>query len=647
MLKALASKIKYLSMAALIAIVVLVYYPGLSGSFFFDDENNIVNNDALQISDISLSSLVAASKSGIASPLGRPVSLLSFALNYHFSGFSPFAFKATNLVIHCLNGLLVFFIALYLIRATRQKLIAGDSQLLAGFVAAAWLLHPIQLTSVLYVVQRMASLSALFLFAAVFLHIMARQREKPDYTGIALLILAWAVLWPLSILSKESGILFPGFIAAYELIIRRHTHGRLDRLGTFIFVLTGVAIASAGIYLLTPYANWLWQGYDLRPFTLYERLLTEARVIWMYLGLIFLPHQEAFALYHDDLRISSSLLSPWTTLPALIGLGGLAGVAWWARIRVPLLAFAIAWFLIGHSLESTVLPLEIAHEHRNYVALFGILFLPIAAWPNTNNYSGNWRTASIAVLIAALAYFALNTALRAHQYGDEVRRTQIEAMYHPASARTQFEAGLTLARGLESEPKNSFTYSFAKKHFERAGTLDPTFKSSWLGLIQLNCLSGRPVEKTWVDELAKRLQQTPFGPADRNLFFNLKEMAIAHKTCLERKDIQRVFSAAFSNPTVSSSVLAILHSWHADYLLLRENDIPSAKKELAESLRLVPSNTSNQFKWAQLILLEGHKAEAIQLLKNLNSAPMSPKEKKASAKLLACLEGTQAACGEM
>lgn len=637
----------WLYLAILIIAVLLVYYPGLSGAFFFDDQTSILDNANLQIFDGSFSSLLSASQGGTAGPLGRPVSQLSFVLNYYFSGFNPFSFKVTNLAIHCFNGILVFFLARRLITLSRPKIIGRDSTLLAGFVAAAWLLHPIQLTSVLYVVQRMTSLSALFLFTAMLLHTAARQREKLTHAGIGMLILAWAVLWPLSVFSKESGMLFPGFVAAYELIIRRHAHGGLDWFGRIIFGSAGVAIIGAVIYLLTPYAHWLWSGYEFRIFTLYERLLTEARVIWIYLGLIFMPHQEAFALYHDDILISSGLLSPWTTLPALIGLGGLGWLAWWARARFPLLAFAIIWFFIGHSMESTFIPLEIAHEHRNYVALFGILLLPIAVWPTTILQAGKCRTVSIALLAAVLVYFALNTALRAHQYGNEIRRTQLDAMYHPDSARTNYDAGLALDNRLITDPHNLFTYVFARKHYERAGKLDPTFKMNWLGLIHLNCLTGRKVENMWVEELSRRLQQTPFAPSDRTLMFSLKEMSIAHTICLKRPDMQKLFSAAFVNPTVSPSVRAMLYSWYADYLMLRENDIPAAQEAIGKSLQLAPGNPSNRLKWAQLVLLEGHRDEATQLLKALRNVQLNNTEKKIVAKLLACLEGNGTQCDKI
>lgn len=632
-------------MALLILIESFVYYSGLAGGFFFDDGNNIVANDALRISKISLPALLGAAKSGIASPLGRPISLISFALNYYFSGFDPFVFKATNLAIHCLNGILVFYIARNIIQATHQKLDFSERRILAGFVATAWLLHPIQLTSVLYVVQRMASLSAFFLFSAVLCHMAARKRKTFDKVQIGLMLLAWAILWPLSVLSKESGVLFPGFIAAYELIILRHVRARLDRFGIFILILTWGVTVGGGIYLVSHYADWLWQGYSLRPFTLYERLLTEMRVIWTYIGLVFLPYQEGFALYHDDIIISHGLLNPATTLFSLVGLCGLGGIVWWTRARVPVTAFSITWFLVAHSLESTLLPLEIAHEHRNYVALLGLLFLPLAVVPNANFIRSHKSIVSIVAAFACLAYLGLSTALRAHEYGEEVRRTQIEAMYHPASAKTNFDAGISLSKGLEENPNSEFAYSFARKHFERVGELDSYSKSGWLALIQLNCITHRPIERGWVEELSSRLQKTPFAPADRNVLYEIKQMAVARATCLRRSDIEKLFSSAFKNRTLTPSVSAILYSWEADYFLLSENDPQAAETALRKSLMLWPSNPSNQLKWAQLRLIRGHKSEAISLLKALRGEHLSDAENTTRTKLQACLEGIQTQCG--
>ena len=166
-------------------------------------------------------------------------------------------------------------------------------------------------------------------------------------------------------------------------------------------MVTGVGLLAAMAYVYWSNPQWLWAGYDLRSFTLFERLLTEGRVLWFYLGLIVFPQLEHLGLYHDDIAISTGLFTPWTTLPALVGLAWLAFLSWWTRTRAPLVSFGIAWFLIGHAMESTVLPLEIAHEHRNYLPLLGILLA--AAWVllRALENKGARKTTGIALAIGA------------------------------------------------------------------------------------------------------------------------------------------------------------------------------------------------------------------------------------------------------
>lgn len=629
----------------ILLLVVAVYLPGLHGGFFFDDEANILLVEGIRLETLSLDSIQQAITSGLSGPSGRPVAQLSFALNHYFSGFDPFVFKATNLAIHLGCGFLVFSLALRLLTAVRPPAKPHNILIASSAVTALWLLHPIQLLPVLHVVQRMTSLSALFLLAAMLLHIHGRERGGRPGTG--LLFLAWGVLWPLSFFSKETGALFPLFALAWELIIRRSSCGNFDRFARSFATLSSLICVAGLAYALSPSAQWLWSGYDLRPFSLIERLLTEGRVIWFYLELIVAPSMEALGLYHDDIAVSTSLLHPWTTLPALAGLACLAWLVWWTRTRAPLVSFGIAWFLIGHAMESTILPLEIAHEHRNYLPLFGILLATAWALIRGLESKGPRKTIAVTLVAAALAYFPFITALRAHEFGDAARRTQIEAQHHRTSARAQYEAGILLAGQPDSSLPNSPTYAFARKHYELASELDPNFKFGWLGLIHLNCKAGMPAERSEIDELANRLRETPFAPGDRNVLYSLKEMSIAGTACLERPDMQMLFSAAFSNPTVSRRVLSMLYSWYADYLMLRENDLPAAQGALAKALQLAPQNPSNRLKWAQLILLEGRRDEAARLLKTLLNAPLSSSEKSTAKKLLACLEGDNGQCGKI
>lgn len=624
-------------------LTVSVYWTGMHGAFFFDDEPNILSVEKIRIQDLSFESLHQAFSSGIASRLGRPVSQLSFALNYYFSGFNPFVFKLTNLVIHCLNGLWIYLIVIRLLNATRQKDSAENTKLLAALTAMAWLLHPIQLTSVLYVVQRMTSLSAFFLLAALFLHIYVREQKQHGHKTLFFLI-SWLVLWPLSILSKESGLLFFGYILAYELIIRRSFHQSFD---LFAKILLGVSSAIAVcfiIYLLTPSGSqWLLSSYGTRTFTLPERLLTEARVIWNYIGLIALPRLGAFGLHHDDIIISTGLLKPWTTLPALMGIAGLILLAWRERNRQPLCAFGITWFLVAHSIESTAVGLEIAHEHRNYLGLLGILLLPIVVLRKLDKHSP-LRKAWIIFLLILFVYSVLVTALRSHQFGNEIRRTQTESQYHPLSSRSNYEAAVELVANISAGNPSSKLAGMAQKHYKLAIKLNPINKLGYLGLIHLHCLTDQKIEPEWIDQLAFRLKETQFAIGDSTLLYSLKEMMIARTLCLESADVHRLFNSSLANTTVYANVRALIYSWFADYLILYEKDIPAAKQALSKALGILPANTSNQLKWAQLLFLDGRKEDALVKLKSLNQAELSATEKKTFAILLTCAQEMTSNC---
>lgn len=623
------------ALAALVlgTLAVAIYWPGLHGGFFFDDGPSILLADGVRLQALSRESLQQAWASGGAGPSGRPVAQLSFALNHFFHGFSPLAFKATNLAIHLACAALVFALTLQLFRQTATRAAAPQYLLASGAVAALWLLHPIQLLPVLHVVQRMTSLSAMFLLTALLAHL--RGREHGGRAGAAWLALAWAALWPLSFLSKETGVLLPLLVLAWELTVRRNSADGLDRFARWFAAAVALGLAMALAYALSARAQWLWSGYELRSFSLMERVLTEGRVLWFYLGLIVAPRLEVLGLYHDDMALSTDLLAPWTTLPAMTGLLALVWLAWWLRRRAPLVAFGIAWFLIGHLLESTVLPLELAHEHRNYLPLWGILLAGGAVLLQALASQGSRKTIAVALTASALIYIPFVTALRSHQFGDDVRRTQIEAQHHRNSARAQHEAGVALAGLSDATVPDSSTHTFARRHYELANRLDPAFKMGSLALIQLNCQAGLAPDPVVISELSRRLRETAFAPGDKSVLYNLKQMAIADPACLNRSQVDAAFAAALANRGVTSGVQAMLYSWHADYLWLQARDLAAARTALTQSLSLNPANQSNRLKQAQLLVIGGEHVQARQLLLELKALNFPAEERTTLTELLA------------
>jgi tetratricopeptide (TPR) repeat protein len=138
-----------------------------------------------------------------------------------------------------------------------------------------------------------------------------------------------------------------------------------------------VFIVGIGALFMHGDMSWILDGYDNRPFNLKERLLTQPRVIWFYLSLLFYPIPTRLSIEHD-FTLSTGLLQPWTTLPALLGIACLLIVGLVGMRRQPLLGFALLFYFLNHALESTFLPLEMVFEHRNYLpAMF--LFVPAAA----------------------------------------------------------------------------------------------------------------------------------------------------------------------------------------------------------------------------------------------------------------------------
>ncbi|WP_372695895.1 tetratricopeptide repeat protein [Immundisolibacter sp.] len=441
------------ALSALVAITAFTYSPGLGGPWLFDDTTNILQNASLRVQRLALDDLWRAAWSLESGPLKRPVAYLSFALNHYFAnGYSAPAFKATNLAIHLVNVLLVYALARRLAGATWPHEATSRNRL-ALLAAAVFALHPLALSPVLYVVQRMASLSTLFVLATLLCALKARealvQSRPTDRTALlgraAPWVLAASLLALLGLFTKENAallallyplcdrLLYPQ--APYWRWLERP--GRSGRVTRFTLWLAAGLCAALLAWKVEP-------GYAARPFTLLERQLTEARVLWFYLGLFALPRIDAFGLYHDDIALSTSLLSPWTTLPALLGIAALVWLGFRLLPRAPLAGFAILWFFAGHLMESTLIPLEIAHEHRNYLPMVGLCIG--VGWALARVTARLPRRAGAATLVLVLGVLGATTTLRAWEWGESDRFYRYQVEHHPESAQSRNDYASELAK---------------------------------------------------------------------------------------------------------------------------------------------------------------------------------------------------------
>lgn len=530
----------------LASLGVLIYYPGISGPFIFDDLSNIISNSYVRLLDINQEAITTSAQSGSAGPLGRPFAVLSFALNYYFAnGFDNTHFKATNVAIHIFNGILIFWFVRLVLSQIQQKagfVTAKNSAERASLLnrislmtAVLWLAHPVQLTSVLYVVQRMTSLSALFVLVALICYLYARIDFNAGRKYRATLLLAGSLVsGVLGIFSKENAALLPIFILLMEFTIfpDKHPWSRwklYSRRSRRIFLV--FAAATAVFAMLYIIANYILPGYSNRPFTFYERQLTESRVLFFYIFLVLVPRINSFGLHHDDIAISQSLVSPWTTLPSVLGLLLLLVAAFYIRKKLPIIAFGILWYFTAHLLESTVIPLEIAHEHRNYLASLGIvLAITYGIFYGANRFY-NSRTAWLIFALLLITY-AGTTFLRSTQWANEKKLFTFEAIHHPDSARASLDLGGMLIRYDKFEE--------ARSAFAHAASLQPAEPSHLMWQQVMNIRLGKPYDPSLDDKIVNLITAERMSPTTLKSFGDLagclqrdcKLIAVSHERWL-------------------------------------------------------------------------------------------------------------------
>ncbi len=618
---------------ALILTAVL-YAPGLHGSFLFDDEANISDNPKVQLESLSFHDLKHAAFSTQSGPLARPLSVLSFALGYYFHGLDPFYFKLTNLIIHLATGTALFFalrLLLELFRRRQDLLTASRRDWIALAVTATWLLHPLNLTSVLYVVQRMNALAALFTFLSMALYLYGRLRHFEHKSGWFFIVIAFGVTYPLGVLSKENALLLPVFLLLAEwLLLGFHAPNPRSKRGliALYMVTVGLPAIAFSTFLVLRF-DWLLVSYDHRTFDLWERLMTEARVIWFYLYLILLPRLSTLGLYHDDIPISHGLLQPATTLWAIFGLLALLAVALHLRHKAPIISFGILFFLVGHVMESTIFALEIAHEHRNYVPIIGILlvgFYYLLRPDFAPKFVALTRGAGFTFLI----FMAGLTALRANAWGNTLQQVLLDVEYHPTSSRVNHEAGrlyFLLVRRAENAGKKEELYNKAIYYFTLAYRADEYNSGGLIAMISLNGLSGKPLNKQWIATLKERLEKIPMSPHNVGALKSLNQCQLDGDCPLPDPLLDSLLESSLSNVTLKGQWRSILLT-ESLIRALKRRDMRRALELSKEAVDAYPPLPQLWLNRLTLLIDTGQIDEAQGVISKLNGLDLTRAEQE-------------------
>lgn len=375
--------------------------------------------------------------------LGRPLSMLSFWLDAVVWGQTPFGFKLTNLLLHLISAGVLW--------ALLTKLLQRDQILtrwpwLPLWLAVFWAVLPISTSTVLYVVQRMAMLSTLLIFFSLLVYVQGREMIERGVhrAGWAMLLLAFPTLTLGALFAKENGALALPLAAAIEYFLFRERPTTL-RIG-WLALLGIPALALGGLFALHP--ERLLDAYVGRNFTLAQRLLTEPRILWDYVLAILVPNGPMLGLFHDNYPKSTSLLSPPTTLFAILAWVAMLVATWRLRERARTFSLGVCFFLTSHALESTFWPLELYFEHRNYLASVGVLLalcgLASLAAPRLSQPTPLMRRALMALGLVIPAIYLLATHGRARVWGSEETLYAQEVLHNPDSPRLNVTVGAWL-----------------------------------------------------------------------------------------------------------------------------------------------------------------------------------------------------------
>lgn len=415
-------------------IAALAFLPGLDGDFVFDDVPNILHNPAIRITDLEIESLRKVISSLQPGGITRVLPTLSFAFDHwRASGLDPAAFKATNVTIHALTAcVLAAFLHALLLSAGVS---ARHSRVAAPMLALAWAVHPLQVSSVLYAVQRMQTLCTLFVLLALLSYLAAR-RAQIDGRHSRTQWLLTGLCWVIALASKEDAVLLPAYALALELTVLQFRAASVTtavRLRRGYLLLAAVGL-TCYLFMAVPY-HWRWEAYPGRTFSSPERLISQGRILSLHLGQILLPLPDRMPFYYDWLQPSRSLWRPWTTLPGLALILGLLALAWRWRQSRPLFAFGIFLFFSGHFITSNVLDLELVFEHRNHLPMLGIVLTTGDLLARIAPSRGLDMRIPIGIGATFLVVLACTTMWRAHSWNDPLRLAQAAVRSAPQSAR--------------------------------------------------------------------------------------------------------------------------------------------------------------------------------------------------------------------
>lgn len=462
-----------LAVALCVAAAALAYGNSLGNEFALDDAHTIESNAWLRsLANVPRFFVDASTFSTLRTNVDyRPLLQTTYALDYALAGYDVRAWRLTNLLLHVVVAVSVFFLGRRLFGSRAAVPVpglaarAGDAASLAA--ALLFAVHPIGSGCVDYISARSSGLVAALVLPAVVLYLRALANPPARGARVATLaLLAAAMLTKIEAVSLVPVLFLADVLldpakqdrALVRRILDRALWRRLWPLVVAALVLGVLWWSRTGLADSSTRA-----GAGVTPGVY---LLTQLRAWWYYVGLLGAP----LDLVADDptYPLSHSMLEPRVLL-ALAGWIAVVVLALAAARRVPAATFLVLSCFVWLAPHSSLVPLaEPVNEHRPYLALTGVVLLASVAL-----VAAVWRVAArprlvVALLIAVLLVpLVLLTRARNRDWRNAETLWADTARKAPASPRAQMNYGLALMR--------RGAYADAEARFREAVRLAPGY----------------------------------------------------------------------------------------------------------------------------------------------------------------------------
>jgi len=339
---------------------------------------------------------------------------------------------------------------------------------LAFAAALIWLVHPLCTESVTYIIQRMNSMAVMYYLLSFLCYIGGRLSESRTKKYFLFAGCAGAGICALG--SKQIAVTLPVFILLYEWYFLQDLNFRWLRkrvfplAGVFLFIVL-VVVLYMGMHPI----DTILSNYNTRNFTLPQRVMTEFRVVILYISLLAFPHPSRLNLDYD-FPLSYSLFNPSSTIFSLGIIIVLFAVAVKIARKERLISFCIIWFFGNLVLESSFIGLELVFEHRTYLPSMMAVLLAVLLVHRFMRY--RWLT--IAILCVVVTVFSFWTYQRNGLWADELAFWQDVVRKSPEKSRPHNNVGNIYASMGELEQ--------AITHYAKAIQFEPRNVKAWFNM---------------------------------------------------------------------------------------------------------------------------------------------------------------------